>query len=174
MFCRNAILSTAGVIGCGTPYVRRKGVGPPHGENLIDEGMGFPGGVVEQIFASHPTSALLIHSRERCTAYRFPPAPTAERRRSSVVRPDSHAARGAAIASLFDRCSLTVSTCPPTPMEKFCLAARTHNTSVPLSSARAAPTSCIQQAHKSTGKSGNNERVYLPTVSKQTSLEVPR
>ena len=35
--------------------------------------------------------------------------------------------RGAAIASLFDRCSLTVSTCPPTPMEKFCHAARTHS-----------------------------------------------
>jgi len=128
MFCRNAILSTAGVIGCGTPYVRRKGVGPPHGGNLRDEGVGVSGGVVEQIFGSHPTSALLIHSRERCTAYRFPPAPTAERRRISVVRPtDSRGARGAAIVSLFARCSLTVRTCPPTPMEKFCHAARTHN-----------------------------------------------
>ena len=54
---------------------------PPHGENLMDEGMGVPGGVVEQIFGAHLTSALLIHSRERCIAYRFPPAPTAERRR---------------------------------------------------------------------------------------------
>src|SRR5438046_7884074 len=94
----------------------------------MDEGMGVPGGAVEQIFGAHPTSALLIQRRERCTAYRFPPAPTAERRRISLVRPtDSHAARGAAIASLFDRCSLTVSTCPPTPMEKFCHAARTHS-----------------------------------------------
>src|SRR5712691_9671683 len=53
-------------------------------------------------------------------AYRFPPAPTAERRRISVVRrTDSLGTRGAAITSLFDRCSLTVSTCPPTPIEKF-------------------------------------------------------
>ena len=107
---------------------RSEGLRPPHGENLMDEGMGVPGGAVEQIFGSHPTSALLIQHRERCTAYRFPPAPTAERRRISVARPtDSHAARGAAIASLFDRCSLTVRTCPPTPMEKFCHAARTHS-----------------------------------------------
>ena len=41
---------------------------------------------------------------------------------------DSHAARGAAIASLFDRCFLTVRTCPPTPIEKFRHAARTHDT----------------------------------------------
>ena len=54
---------------------------PPHGGNLMDEGMGVPGGVVEENFGSHLTSALLIHSRERCIAYRFPPAPTAERRR---------------------------------------------------------------------------------------------
>lgn len=108
----------------------RGGVGPPHGENLMDEGVGVSGGVVEENFGSHPTSALLIHSRERCIAYRFPPAPTAERRHISVARPtDSHAARGAAIASLFDRCSLTVSTCPPTPI---CHAARTHNTSALL------------------------------------------
>jgi hypothetical protein len=94
----------------------------------MNEGMGVPGGAVEQIFGSHLTSALLIHSRERCIAYRFPPVPTAETLRVSVARPtNSHAARGAAIASLFDRRSLTVSTCPPTPMEKFCHAARTHS-----------------------------------------------
>jgi hypothetical protein len=41
---------------------------------------------------------------------------------------DSRAARGAGIASLFDRCFLTFSTCPPTPNEKFRHAARTHDT----------------------------------------------
>jgi len=53
----------------------------------------------------------------------------------SVLRcTDSHAARGAAITSLFDRCSLTVSTCPPRPIEKFRHAPRTDDTSALLSS----------------------------------------
>ena len=43
----------------------------------MDEGMGVPGGAVEQIFGSHPTSALLIQPSEllRCTD--FDPGPLA-------------------------------------------------------------------------------------------------
>src|ERR1700680_4629692 len=81
------VLSKRYFVNCRGDWVRntlceaKGGLGPPHGENLMDEGMGVPGGVVEQIFGSPLTSALLIHSRERCIAYRFPPAPTAEPRR---------------------------------------------------------------------------------------------
>jgi hypothetical protein len=50
--------------------------GRPHGGNLMEEGMGSPGGAVEQIFGPHLTAALLIQRHERCIVYRFPPAPT--------------------------------------------------------------------------------------------------
>jgi len=87
-------------------------------------------------FLAPPTSALLFQRRERSTAYRFPRRSRGRHRIS--VRP-----------LLPHRPHL-----PAHTDGKFCHTARTHNTSVPLSSARAAPTSCIQQAHKSTGKSG--------------------
>src|SRR6185369_7748909 len=72
-------------------------------------GDGVSGGAVEQIFG--PPRHRLCSSSVA----------------SVLLRTDSHAARGAAIASLFDPCSLTVSTCPPPPMEKFCHTARTHS-----------------------------------------------
>ena len=39
----------------------------------MEEDWGVPGGVVEQIFGSHLTFALLIQRRQRCIVYRFPP-----------------------------------------------------------------------------------------------------
>src|SRR6266852_9286881 len=94
---------------------------PPHGGNLMEEGMGFPGGAVDENFGSHPTSALLIQRRECCIVYRFQPcADPPNAAAFSVVRcTDSSAARAAAIASRFARRSLTVSTCPSTPIEKI-------------------------------------------------------
>ena len=70
--------------------------------------------------------------------YRFSHARRiAEQRRISDVRcTDSHAARGAAIASLFDRCSLTVSTCRPPPMEKFRRSAAPVSNRTPPSSSK--------------------------------------
>jgi hypothetical protein len=93
-----------------TQQVTFKPTTAPHGGNLMDEGMGVSGGAVEQVFGSHPTSALLIQRLYCCTVYRFPPAARSlGRHQISVVRCiDSPAARGAAIASLFDRCSLTL------------------------------------------------------------------
>src|SRR5437016_4461802 len=72
--------------------------------------------------------------------YRFPPC--ADRRNDSAFPwygvPISHATRGAATASLFDRCSLTVSICPSTPIEKSRHSAAPMTTSALLLSPRAA------------------------------------
>jgi hypothetical protein len=108
--------------------------------------MGVPDGAVEQIFGSHLTSALLIQRGERCTVYRFPPAPTAASPpHFRCTCPDSHAARGAAITFQFDHCSLNVSTCPHAPIERFRRAARPHDTSaLLLSSPRGHPTGAVR------------------------------
>src|SRR5437879_2279255 len=95
-------------------------MGRPTGNFVGARGRGGLGAAVEQIFGSHLTVALLIQRRERCTGYRFHPRRPLGRDRISVVPgTDSHAARWAAVASLFDRCSLTIRICLPTTIEKF-------------------------------------------------------
>src|SRR5205807_8635417 len=58
---------------------------------------------------------------ERCIMYRFPPPrlPTDRRRIPLYSFPTRRSSDLGAIASLFDRCSLTVSICPPTPNRKI-------------------------------------------------------
>ena len=88
------------------------------------EELGVPGGAVEQIFGSHLTVALLIQRRQRCIVY---PIPTrADRCTASafpwyvVTASHPNTDRGNATAGLSVRRFLTVRTCPPTPIEKFC------------------------------------------------------
>jgi hypothetical protein len=68
-----------------------------------------------------PPDVRSAHPAERALyGVPIPPRRSLGRHQISVVQcTDSHAARGAAIASRFDRCSLTVRTCPPTPIEKI-------------------------------------------------------
>src|ERR1700680_3575361 len=49
----------------------------PHGGNLMEEGTRDPERGVEENRGPHLTSVVLIQRSERCTAYRFPPAPRA-------------------------------------------------------------------------------------------------